>query len=131
VNDAGAESSATASANDVPASTHAATSQDRQLLADLPSTHRPTATGHSNGAMRNHKVRAPAVNRLNTPDCHSLPQDLLKFAKERRIELWAGGSGEGSGEFPGFHSVFHSTQKKTQASGVTASDSIMMRFTNK
>lgn len=44
-------------------------------------------------------ARAPRVNSLSTPDCHSLPEELQSFAKEKGIELWAGGSGEGgSGE---------------------------------
>ena len=41
---------------------------------------------------------APKVNSLDTPDCHSLPKEYTQYAKERGIELWAGGGGEGSGE---------------------------------
>jgi len=40
------------------------------------------------------------INALDTPDCHHLPKEYTDFAKERGIELWAGGGGEGSGEFP-------------------------------
>lgn len=39
-----------------------------------------------------------SINALDTPDCHSLPKEYTTFAKERGIELWAGGGGEGSGE---------------------------------
>ena len=39
----------------------------------------------------------PNVNSLDTPDCHSLPKEYTSFAKEKGIELWAGGGGEGSG----------------------------------
>lgn len=35
---------------------------------------------------------------MNTPDCHWLPEDLLRYAEDNEIELWAGGGGEGSGQ---------------------------------
>ncbi|KAK1927682.1 hypothetical protein DB88DRAFT_478877 [Papiliotrema laurentii] len=44
--------------------------------------------------------RAPKVNSLDTPDCHSLPKEYTGFAKERGIQLWAGGGGEGSDPLP-------------------------------
>lgn len=40
---------------------------------------------------------APKVNSLDTPDCHSLPKEYTQYAKDKGIELWAGGGGEGSG----------------------------------
>ena len=42
--------------------------------------------------------QAPCINSMDTPDCHHLPREYTEFAKERGIELWAGGGGEGSGE---------------------------------
>lgn len=47
---------------------------------------------------RLHKSGRVGVNSLDTPDCHSLPKEYTQFAKENKIELWAGGGGEGSGE---------------------------------
>ncbi|OCF42874.1 hypothetical protein I317_03351 [Kwoniella heveanensis CBS 569] len=38
------------------------------------------------------------VNALDTPDCHHLPKEYTSFAKEKGVQLWAGGGGEGSGE---------------------------------
>jgi len=132
-----AEQSASASVNDISSSSPAhATIQDRQLLADLPSTHRPSVHGpahahrvHSVGS--GHTSRAPAVNRLNTPDCHSLPQELLQFANERKIQLWAGGSGEGSGECSLFHYRCAPYARERGLWEGFANASIMMRFTNK
>ncbi len=102
----GTEPTAKGSTNDInPSSSSSssqahATAQDRQLLSDMPKQLGSDVThishAHHNGS--NKAVKPPAVNRLNTPDCHSLPRDLLNFAKERGISLWAGGSGEGSGE---------------------------------
>jgi len=40
------------------------------------------------------------VNSLDTPDCHHLPKDFTRWAKENAVQLWAGGGGEGSGEYP-------------------------------
>ncbi len=54
-----------------------------------------TATSPSTPASTHRQLK---VNSLNTPDCHSLPEGLLKWAKEEGVELWAGGSGIGSGE---------------------------------
>jgi hypothetical protein len=42
----------------------------------------------------------PAVNCMNTPDCHWLPDELLQYAQEQGIELWAGGAGESCGTSP-------------------------------
>ena len=47
---------------------------------------------------RLNSVSRVGVNSLDTPDCHSLPKEYTQFAKENKIELWAGGGGEGSGE---------------------------------
>lgn len=44
------------------------------------------------------KGEKPAINMLDTPDCHHLPHEYSGFAKENGIELWAGGGGEGAGE---------------------------------
>ena len=41
----------------------------------------------------------PMVNAMDTPDCQSLPKEYSGFARDRGIELWAGGGGEGAGEF--------------------------------
>ena len=41
---------------------------------------------------------SPRINAMDTPDCQSLPKEYSDFAKERGIDLWAGGGGEGSGE---------------------------------
>ena len=41
---------------------------------------------------------APKINAMDTPDCQSLPKEYSAFARERGIELWAGGGGEGAGE---------------------------------
>jgi hypothetical protein len=46
------------------------------------------------------KASLPVVNCMNTPDCHWLPEDLLSYARDNGIELWAGGGGEGSGRSP-------------------------------
>lgn len=50
-----------------------------------------------------HNVRPPAVNSINTPDCQRLSPDLQTYAREKGIELWAGGSGEGSDPLPSVH----------------------------
>ncbi|KAJ9125221.1 hypothetical protein QFC22_000175 [Naganishia vaughanmartiniae] len=58
--------------------------------------------GHieSNGATAAAATRKlPAVNCMNTPDCHWLPDELLEYAREQGIELWAGGAGESCGVF--------------------------------
>ena len=39
----------------------------------------------------------PAVNAMDTPDCHHLPRDYTDYARSKGIELWAGGGGEGAG----------------------------------
>ena len=39
----------------------------------------------------------PAINSMDTPDCHHLPKEYSSFARSKGIELWAGGGGEGSG----------------------------------
>ena len=44
----------------------------------------------------------PAINSMDTPDCHHLPKEYSGFAKEQGIQLWAGGGGEGSGGFGSF-----------------------------
>jgi hypothetical protein len=49
------------------------------------------------------KVLPPAVNSLSTPDCHSLPQELQDYARDKGIELWAGSAGEGSDPLPSVH----------------------------
>lgn len=49
------------------------------------------------------KASAPAVNSLSTPDCQTLPRELLDFAKEKKIDLWAGSTGEGSDPLPSVH----------------------------
>jgi hypothetical protein len=49
------------------------------------------------------KVSAPAVNSLSTPECQSLPQELLDFARNKDIDLWAGSTGEGSDPLPSVH----------------------------
>ena len=49
------------------------------------------------------KASAPAVNSLSTPECQSLPQELLDFAREKKIDLWAGSTGEGSDPLPSVH----------------------------
>jgi hypothetical protein len=51
--------------------------------------------------------RAPKVNSLDTPDCHSLPKEYTGFAKERGIQLWAGGGGEGSGTLAFLRTLSH------------------------
>ena len=52
---------------------------------------------------------APRINAMDTPDCQSLPKEYSGFAREKGIELWAGGGGEGAGEgflcFPHFLSL--------------------------
>ncbi|ORX34140.1 hypothetical protein BD324DRAFT_166633 [Kockovaella imperatae] len=45
-------------------------------------------------------AQAPTINSMDTPDCHHLPREYLDFARERGIELWAGGGGEGSDPMP-------------------------------
>ncbi|WVF70988.1 hypothetical protein IAT40_005784 [Kwoniella sp. CBS 6097] len=40
------------------------------------------------------------VNALDTPDCHHLPKEYTSFAKEKGVQLWAGGGGEGSDPLP-------------------------------
>ena len=40
----------------------------------------------------------PKINAMDTPDCASLPKEYSGFAKEKGIELWASGGGEGAGE---------------------------------
>jgi hypothetical protein len=37
------------------------------------------------------------VNSLDTPDCHHLPKEFTRWARENEVQLWAGGGGEGSG----------------------------------
>ncbi|WVQ96976.1 hypothetical protein IAU59_004085 [Kwoniella sp. CBS 9459] len=44
--------------------------------------------------------RGVQVNALDTPDCHHLPKEYTTFAKERGVQLWAGGGGEGSDPLP-------------------------------
>ncbi len=39
----------------------------------------------------------PRINAMDTPDCQTLPKEYAAFARERGIELWAGGGGEGAG----------------------------------
>lgn len=39
----------------------------------------------------------PKINAMDTPDCQSLPKEYSGFAREKGIELWAGGGGEGAG----------------------------------
>lgn len=74
------------------------------------------ATDHSSKAngstAKESRVRGPSVNILNTPDCHHLPRELMQFASENGIELWAGGGGEGSGKWPlsGLLSLFLCTR---------------------
>nr|XP_019007619.1 uncharacterized protein I206_07634 [Kwoniella pini CBS 10737]OCF46400.1 hypothetical protein I206_07634 [Kwoniella pini CBS 10737] len=43
------------------------------------------------------------INSLDTPDCHHLPKEYTNFAKENKIQLWAGGGGEGSDPLPSIH----------------------------
>jgi len=40
----------------------------------------------------------PRINAMDTPDCQTLPKEYAAFARERGIELWAGGGGEGAGQ---------------------------------
>jgi len=49
------------------------------------------------------KATRPLVNCLSTPECHSLPEDMLAFARENKIDLWAGSTGEGSDPLPSVH----------------------------
>jgi len=49
------------------------------------------------------KATRPSVNCLSTPECHSLPEDMLAFAREKKIDLWAGSTGEGSDPLPSVH----------------------------
>ncbi len=98
-------STATATANDVDvvasdSASGSATRQDFDLLTSFPAAEAGQRAAAVAGAAANgpaHPALRLAVNRLNTPDCHSLPQDLKAFAKEKKIQLWAGGTGEGSG----------------------------------
>lgn len=62
-----------------------------------------TTNGNGNGnaqAVNGAATRIlPAVNCMNTPDCHWLPDELLQYAREQGIELWAGGAGESCGTY--------------------------------
>jgi hypothetical protein len=49
------------------------------------------------------KATRPSVNCLSTPECHTLPEDMLAFAREKKIDLWAGSAGEGSDPLPSVH----------------------------
>lgn len=68
--------------------------------ADVLEEGKPSAAG-KNATM------LPAVNCMNTPDCHWLPEDLLQYAKANGIELWAGGGGEGCGQS---HNLIYSVE---------------------
>ncbi|CAD6581674.1 MAG: hypothetical protein TREMPRED_003062 [Tremellales sp. Tagirdzhanova-0007] len=52
---------------------------------------------------------APKINAMDTPDCQSLPKEYSAFARERGIELWAGGGGEGADPLPvsDLHNLLH------------------------
>lgn len=53
------------------------------------------------------------VNSLDTPDCHHLPQDYTGWARENKVQLWAGGGGEGSGQSAPCVIISSSTVRRT------------------
>ncbi|KAJ9108876.1 hypothetical protein QFC21_000196 [Naganishia friedmannii] len=107
--------------------THESTANetDKTLLAELippPSTTSTTTTTslpngsanpNGNGTAQANsagKRTLPAVNCMNTPDCHWLPEELLQYAREQGIELWAGGAGESCDPLPSVH--LHNTMQE-------------------
>ncbi|KAI5454670.1 hypothetical protein NCC49_003561 [Naganishia albida] len=85
--------------------------KDKSLLAELIPNPSGGDTVAEEGSARSSETKKlltgtaslPAVNCMDTPDCHWLPEDLLNYAKDNGIELWAGGGGEGSDPLPSAH----------------------------